>query len=426
MILARSDIVVTETTRQPEFPAGANQTRRQFISRLAAAGFSAPVIASILADGAWAQDAATPVATPQAQVPAIASPFTVTVTPTTPAETLAALGVDPRMNVYGGLNIGTPIELIDTLTVPNELFFIRTHGVSVGLTDSNQYRLQVGGHVSTPLRLTLDDLKAMPQHTYTAFLECSGDSRSYFEPNATGTQWRNTSIGNGEWTGVLLRDVLNQAGVSEGAVDLVSQGGDLAAMQRGLPIETAMAENTMLAMTLNGVPIPAPHGGPVRLFVPGWGGIASTKWLIGLTVLDEPFTGSFNTENYTIIDKDQQKLRPVQVMPVKSIITSPTVGAQVSAGPVTVAGYAWSGNGGIASVDVSPDGGASWEPATITLEAGPLSWVRFKYAWQAKPGQISLASRATDRRVLTQPFTVPWNAGGYQYNAIQRVPVTVS
>ena len=394
--------------------------------RLAAAGFSAPVIAAIVADGAWAQDAATPMATPEPQVPAITSPFTTAVAPTTPAETLTALGVDPRMNVYGGLNIGTPIELIDGLTVPNDLFFIRTHGVSVSLADPSQYHLQVGGHVTTPLSLTLDDLKGMPQHIFTAFLECSGDSRAFFEPKANGTQWRNTSVGNAEWAGVLLRDVLNQAGVRDGAVDIVSQGGDLAEMQRGLPIETAMAADTMLAMTLNGEALPAPHGGPVRLFVPGWGGIASTKWLIGLTVLDQPFTGKFNTESYTIIDKDEQKLRPVQAMPVKSIITSPVVGAQIPAGQTTIAGYAWSGNGGITGVEVSVDGGGTWEAAQITMEAGPLSWVRFAYVWDAVAGQVSLASRATDSRLLTQPFTVPWNAGGYQYNAVQQVPVIVT
>ena len=405
--------------------ASAAETRRRFVQRLAAAGFSVPIISSILAEGSWAQDAATPAASPVAQVPPIESPFVVTVQPSTPAETLAALGKDPRMTVYGGLNIGTPIEVIDGLTVPNELFFVRTHGASVAIGDAAPYRLQVGGHVSTPLTLTLDDLKSMPQQTYTAFLECSGDSRAFFSPFANGSQWRNTSIGNAEWSGVRLRDVLNQVGVKDGAVDVVSQGGDFPEMQRGLPIETAMAADPLLALTMNGEELLAPHGGPVRLFVPGWGGIASTKWLIGLTVLDQPFTGSFNSENYVIIDKDERKLRTVQEMPVKSIITTPVGGAQLTAGQNMLAGYAWSGNGGITGVEVSTNGGSSWAPAQITQEAGPLSWVRYEFGWEAQPGQARLASRATDSRSLTQPYEVDWNASGYQYNAIQDVPVTV-
>ena len=409
----------------PEGMAETGPTRRQFIQRLAAAGFSVPVISAILAEGTWAQDLGTPAATPVAEIPVIESPFTVDVVPGDPAETLAALGKDPRMNIYGGLNIGTPIEFVDTLHVPTELFFVRTHGASVTVAP-DQYRLQIGGHVDMPVMLTLDDLRAMPQHTYSAFLECSGDGRGFFHPVTSGTQWRNTSVGNAEWSGVLLRDVLNQAGVRPGAVDVVSQGGDIPEMQRGLPMATAMAENTMLVMTMNGEELPAPHGGPVRLFVPGWGGIASTKWLIGLTVLDQPFTGEFNTEKYVFVDQDGQKTAAVREMHVKSIITTPVGGTGLSAGTNTLAGYAWSGDGGITAVEVTTDGGATWVPAPITMEGGPLSWVRFEYSWEAAPGQISLASRATDSRSLTQPFEPAWNASGYQYNAIQWLYLTVS
>ena len=394
-------------------------TRRRLIARLAAASFSAPAIAAIVADGAWAQDA-----TPAAE--AFASPFTTIPPSDDPAKSLASIGVDQPLVPKGGFNFGTPPDLVTGFDVANGAFFIRTHGPSAALDDPSRYSLQVRGHVDNPLTLTLDDLKAMPQRTFQAFLECSGNGRGFFTPAVKGGQWRNDAIGNAEWSGVPLHEVLVKAGVQDGAVDVVSQGGDFAEMQRGLPIDMAMGENTILVLQMNGEDLPAPHGGPVRLFVPGWGGIASTKWLIGLTVLDQPFQGSFNVENYIVIDAHGVTLRPVRAMPVSSAIWTPAVGAALPAGSVPVTGYAWSGLGGIAKVEVSTDNGLNWTEADVTQQEGQLSWARFAYAWDASPGVTALLTRATDDRGATQPGEAQWNQLGYQYNAIQRVPVTVT
>ncbi len=394
-------------------------TRRQLMARLAAAGFSAPVIASILADGTWAQDA-----TPTAQ--ALSSPFTTIPPSDDPAKSLASIGIDQPLIPRGGFNFGTPPDLVTGDNVSNGAFFIRTHGPSAQLDDLSKYSLTVAGHVDSPLTLTLDDLKAMPQRTYQAFLECSGNGRGFFLPAVKGGQWRNDAIGNAEWTGVPLHEVLVKAGVKDGAVDVVSQGGDFPEMQRGLPIDVAMGADTILALQMNGEDLPAPHGGPVRLFVPGWGGIASTKWLIGLTVLDQPFQGDFNVKNYIVIDELGTTLRPVRQMPVSSAIWTPAIGATLKAGQVPVTGYAWSGLGGIAKVEVSTDNGLSWNEATITDDGGELAWSRFEYSWDAAPGSVGLVSRATDDRGTTQPGEAQWNQLGYQYNATQRVPVMVS
>jgi len=197
-------------------------------------------------------------------------------------------------------------------------------------------------------------------------------------------------------------------------------------MERGLPIDVAMGVDTMLALRMNGEDLPAPHGGPVRLFVPGWGGIASTKWLTGLTVLDQPFQGEFNVENYIVIDELGATLRPVRAMPVSSAIWTPAVGAELKAGQVQITGYAWSGLGGIANVEVSTDNGITWNEATITDNGGELAWVRFAYTWEAAPGPAGLLTRATDDRGTTQPGEAQWNQLGYQYNATQRVQVTVT
>src|SRR5215213_442343 len=386
-------------------------SRRRLVARLTAAGLSTSAIAALLASDVFAQDA-PPVPTPE-------------VTPS-PDEILRGIGKDTRLMSYGSTVFGTPLELVDRLTVPNELFFIRSNGpVSFDISPAD-WRLAVTGLVDSPLDLSLDDLQGLPQRTVTAFLECSGDSRSRFVPEAEGTPWGNTAIGNAEWIGTPLAAVLDLAGVQDGAVDVVSQGGDFPEMQRGLPLDKALDPDTLLVWSMNGEALPAPHGGPVRLLVPGWGGIASTKWLVGLEVIDHPFAGHYNSESYVLIDEHEHVLEPVTTMPVKSVIAEPLPNATLPAGQHTIAGYAWSGYGGITKVEVSTDGGATWNEAPITLEAGRLSWVRFDYPWTAIAGPALLRSRAYDERGLTQPDTVPWNAKGYLMNAVFEVPVIVT
>jgi DMSO/TMAO reductase YedYZ molybdopterin-dependent catalytic subunit len=400
-------------------------SRRALIGRLAAAGFAAPVIASILADDAWAQGA-TPAAGATPEVGTFTSPFTIIPPSDDPAKSLASIGVDQPLIAHGGFNFGTPPALVTDFDVANGAFFIRSHGPSAKLDDPSKYSLQVVGHVDKPLTLRLDDLKGMPQRTFQAFLECSGNGRGLFLPAVKGGQWRNDAVANAEWSGVSLNDVLTEAGVKDGAIDVVSQGGDFPQMQRGLPIGTAMSGDVILALKMNGEDLPAPHGGPVRLFVPGWGGVASTKWLIGLTVLDHAFQGDFNVKQYIVINEQGAVVRPVREMPVSSAIWSPGYDAQVKAGPVTIVGYAWSGLGAITNVAVSTDNGLNWNDAKIAQSSGEHSWARFEYAWDAKPGPTGLLSRATDDRGTSQPFQAQWNQLGYQYNAVQRVMIDVA
>lgn len=386
----------------------AELSRRQLIARLVAAGFSAGAIVSIVTSPAsvLAQDA-TPEATPTAE------------------EILRSIGKSPDLIQYGSTTFGTPEGAVDGLYTPNELFFIRSNGpVSVDIA-SDEWRLTVKGLVETPIELTFEELQGLPRRTLSAFLECSGNSRSRFTPEAEGTQWGNTAIGNAEWVGTPLAAVLELAGVQEGAVDVVAQGGDFPEMQRGLPLDKALDQDTLLVWQMNGEPLPASNGGPVRLLVPGWGGIASTKWITGLEVIDHAFDGHYNVESYVIIDDGTYVVRPVTTMPVKSIITSPSPEAEVAPGEQVIAGYAWSGYGAISRVEVSTDGGITWDDAVITLEAGRHSWVRFERPWDASAGNALLVSRAYDDRGLTQPKTVPWNAKGYLMNAVYQVPVSV-
>lgn len=347
-----------------------------------------------------------------------------------PRALLEALEKDTRLVPYGGGNFGMPLELQEQgspgdLVVPTERFFMRSNG-PVPVIDPQTWTLMITGHVEHPLSLSLADLQAMPQRTLTAFLECAGNGRTRFDPIPEGTPWRNDACGTAVWEGVSLADVLAQAGLRPGAVDLVAQGGDFPEMQRGLPLNVATHPDVMLVWEMNGQPLPAPNGGPVRLLVPTWSGIASTKWVVGIDVIDHPFAGHYNSESYVFIDEDDLVLGPVREVTPKSIIAAPAPDAALTAGSQQISGFAWSGYAGIATVEVSTDDGETWQEAEIVEEAGPTSWVRYVYAWDAPAGDAVLASRAVDQRGLTQPLTDDWNAKGYLMNQVQRVPVTVS
>jgi DMSO/TMAO reductase YedYZ molybdopterin-dependent catalytic subunit len=301
---------------------------------------------------------------------------------------------------------------------------VRSNGPTPEI-DPTSWRLSVDGNVERRLSLSLDDVKALPYRTLTSFLECAGNSRSRLEPPAEGTKWKNDAAGTAVWGGTSLRNVLEAAGVKADTVDLISQGGDMPGMQRGLPIQVAFDPNTMLVWEMSGAPLPVPHGGPVRLLVPRWAGIASTKWLIGLTASEKPFAGFWNLDNYTLITASGEHVLPVREVPVKSIISRPTTGETIDAGEHLVTGYAWSGYGAIAKVEISSDSGQTWNDAEIVEEAGPLAWVRFAYKWIASPGAARLRSRATDERGLVQPEKPLWNAKGYLNNSIYEIELTV-
>ncbi len=343
-----------------------------------------------------------------------------------PEDVLVALGKDLHLIPYGGGNFGMPLELMEPdgeLIVPTERFFVRSNG-PVPTIAPETWSMTVTGRVDRPLHLRLGDLQSLPQRTLTAFLECAGNGRTRFAPVPDGTPWGNDAAGNAVWEGVPLAAVLDLTGIHDGAVDVVSQGGDFPEMQRALPLTVARDPDTLLVLRMNGQPLPVAHGGPVRLLVPGWAGIASTKWLAGLHMLDHAFNGYWNSDNYIFWGADGTPLRPVREMAVKSVISTPLHGSDIEVGSTAIAGYAWSGFGAVDRVEVSVDGGDSWQPADLE-RAGRHSWVRFHYSWQATLGQHRLMARATDERRLRQPAVAAWNGKGYGQNGIHRVEVIV-
>ncbi len=334
--------------------------------------------------------------------------------------------------------LATPLEAFDRLLTPNDLFFIRSHLTTPAMDPTR--RVTVGGLVSTPLELTVKALGAFPQVTVTAVLQCAGNGRALFKPRMPGVQWVYGAMGQATWTGVRLGDVLAKAGVKPGAAHVHLKGADAPPRPqtppffRSIPLEKALPD-TLLCTRMNGEPLPLEHGGPVRVVVPGWAGDHWLKWLTHIELAADELDTFFVKTGYRVPSEPvapgaavpPEKMIPVTVMPVKSVIARPLEGATVKRGPLEVVGVAFSGFAGIAKVEVSADGGATWLPASLEGEAGMGRWQVFRAKVKAESaGELTLLSRATDAKGNVQPQEAAWNPAGYHWNAWHRVPVKVA
>jgi DMSO/TMAO reductase YedYZ molybdopterin-dependent catalytic subunit len=328
-------------------------------------------------------------------------------------------------------NAESPAAALAHAVTPTAAVYLRTN---FGLPAPPAH-LEVGGAVERPLRLAWDELRAMPQRTVVATMECAGNDRVALRPLPEGEPWQGGAVSTTEWTGVPLADLLARAGLRADAVEVVAAGADAGpradadapgpvTFARGLPRADALAADTLVALAMNGAPLPPAHGAPARLVVPGWYGMASVKWLARLDALAEPYGGYFQRRRYVYDDADG--VRPVSRMRVKSAIVAPADGARVPRGRVTVWGWAWSGGGAVAEVAVAHAGGGAWAPARLEPPASPHAWTR----WEADlrldaPGRYVLRSRARDAAGAVQPEVPPWNRLGYGNNAVRSVVVDV-
>jgi sulfite oxidase len=332
-----------------------------------------------------------------------------------------------------------PVALLDSWITPIEHFYVRSHLPAPGGVDASTWTLVVEGEVTTQTTLTLDELKKMPSATVTATLECAGNGRAFFDPPVAGIQWARGAVGTARWTGVRMADVLKRAGVKTSGRFVVMNGADrpLGTMPdfiRQVPIDKAMHADTLLAYEMNGQPLPALHGFPLRAIVPGWEGAYAVKWLNNLRVLDKEFDGFWVATGYRYPTRriapgatvDPKDMAPLTGLVVKSLITRPLEGAVVAPGKVDVAGFAWAGETDIKSVDVSPDSGATWQPARLVGEQAKYAWRRFESSFDAtKPESYLVLARATDANGRTQPVTPAWNPSGYLWNAPDAVRIEV-
>jgi DMSO/TMAO reductase YedYZ molybdopterin-dependent catalytic subunit len=323
-----------------------------------------------------------------------------------------------------GLNFSAPLDRVVGTVVPTDEFFVRSNNPPPTIAPDD-WEMRIDGLVRTPLTIRLADLKKRTAHTLEVWLECAGNGRTHFDPPADGNQWNDFAVSNATFTGVPLSGLLEEAGLQPGAVEVVATGADNE-FQRGLPVDVARLPEVLLAWEMNGQPIPSVNGGPVRMVVPRWAGIASVKWPIRLEVVDQPFRGYYNAERYIFVDAEGRTLRTVRELPVKSIIAAPADGASVKRERQKIFGFAWSGHGEVARVDVSTDGGRSWSAARLTRGRGPLAWTRWELDWTpATAGSTRILSRATDGAGNVQPDQAVWNKFGYEMNAIPSREVVV-
>jgi DMSO/TMAO reductase YedYZ molybdopterin-dependent catalytic subunit len=336
-------------------------------------------------------------------------------------------GKDARMLIHSAapINLEAPLALLADAITPYERFFMRNNSVIPTIAPA-EWRLTIDGRVEHPYTLTYTELRQLPATRVVAFLECYGNGRQRFAEQgqpAEGLAWRHGAIGNAEWTGVPVAQLLERAGVQHGAVQVECRAGGDHEFVRGVEV-AKLLDDAILAYTMNGQDLPIAHGGPVRLIVPGWGGINWVKWIVGMTVLNRESRSSYNQQSYVLIDQEGRVQGKAREVRVKSMIADPRPVRALAAGQHQVRGMAWSPHG-VAHVEVSADGGAHWRPATLLDDLGPCSWRQFIWHWEAAAGEHLLASRATDLAGNIQPADVPFNQKGYLMNAIETVPVSV-
>ena len=348
------------------------------------------------------------------------------------------------------INAETPLTFLDNVITSNTHHFIRNNGLvpeRARSQDANGWRLTVDGEVEHPLELTLDQLKSRyPNRREALVLECGGNGRAGFYPPASGNQWTLGAVGCALYTGVCLRDVLEDAGLKSTAVYLAYYGedthlsgdSDIAVISRGVPIAKALDEHTLLAWAMNGEPLPAQHGFPLRLVASGFPASVSGKWLRRLWVRDRVHDGpkmtgySYRVPKHPVspgTEVPEADMVIIEAMPVKSVITHPATGINHVAGtPLSFRGHAWCGEGPVEAMHLSVDFGATWVPALLAEPRNPFAWQR----WEASvsfpmPGHYEVWARATDHQFRMQPMIAPgWNPRGYLNNAMHRIAISVT
>ncbi len=320
-------------------------------------------------------------------------------------------------------NSEIPLQGLRAGLTPLPLFFNRNNFPLPPEIEPEAYKLKLDGLVARPLEIGLAELKSLPSQKLVSVLECTGNSRSRFGakgPEAEGVPWGEGAIANAEWQGVPCRLLFEKAGVLPEALQAECQGAGLV---RGVEV-TKLLQDSLLAYQMNGEAIPHLHGGPVRLVVPGWGGINWVKWISGMTFLDHESPSSFNQDSYVLWDEEGKARGKARVMPLKSVLTQPAEGESLKAGEIEIAGLAWSPGIALAKVEISLDGGKSWQEASFEGEdQGPYAWRAFRTILHLELGSHQLTCRATDTQGNAQPPEVAWNRKGYLMNAWHRVQV---
>ena len=348
------------------------------------------------------------------------------------------------------INAETPAHLLDDAVTPAERMFVRNNGIPPDTRDIDplDWTLELAGEACVrPTQLTLRELKERFEHvTLQLQVECGGNGRSEFHPPARGNQWTTGAVACPQWTGVRLRDVLDDCGVTDEAVYVAYEAADKhlsgdptkQPISRGVPMIKALEAETLIAWAMNGDPLPPLHGYPLRLVAGGWPGSVSGKWLTRILVRDRVHDGpKMGGQSYrvpcdpvapgaTVADED---MCIIESMPVKSLITHPRSGDHHERGePIAVRGHAWAGDLAVAQVDTSVDFGATWQVADLEPAVNRLAWQHWSTSITIPgSGYYEIWARAVDETGRSQPVVLPgWNPRGYLNNACHRIALAVT
>jgi DMSO/TMAO reductase YedYZ molybdopterin-dependent catalytic subunit len=340
-------------------------------------------------------------------------------------------------------NYETPTSLFREAYTPNDAFYVRWHSPvpDMALAD---WRLRIGGPAAQNQReYGYDEIvRRFKRAEVTAVNQCSGNRRGLFSPHVPGVQWGYGAMGNAVWGGVRLKDVLEDAGIAPGAVEVVANGADAPPLSgpdfvKSLPVWKALDPDTLLAFEMNGQPLPAWNGFPARIVAPGWTATYWIKAVTDLTVTDKAFDGFWMKTAYRVPkgmfgpsgfeSQDTEQNSPITSIKVNSLIVDPAPGAVLPAGKrVTVMGIAWDGGSGVRRVEVSVDGGANWRDAKLGRDLGRYSWRQWHYQFKPQAGTVAVLARAFAADGATQPEQLVHNPAGYHHNVVQRVEYHVA
>ena len=328
-------------------------------------------------------------------------------------------------------NLEMPFNSLDGWITPNDQFYVRSH-FPVPPIDLQTWRLRIEGAVDQAREYSHVDLVARPLTTIPATMECAGNSRVFLQPKVKGVQWEMGAIGHAEWTGIWLGELLREAGCAAHACEVILEGADSGAIAepprpagklhyaRSLSLGKAL-DGVLLALQMNGEALTPAHGFPLRAIVPGWYGMAAIKWLQRIIVTTEAFSGYYQTVDYAYWQQSESgpTLVPITEMQVKAAISRPALGEAIPSGSTyRVRGAAWTADAEITRVEISCDGGASWNETSLGEKASRNSWRLWHYDWTvpAMRGTRTLFARATDSRGRSQPMERDQDRGGYMIN----------
>jgi DMSO/TMAO reductase YedYZ molybdopterin-dependent catalytic subunit len=338
------------------------------------------------------------------------------------------------------LNLEMPFGNLEGFLTPTESFYVRTH-FPIPSIDRDAWWLHVEGAVEKPFAINYEELMTLKSVTTPVTLECAGNNRNFLEPKVKGVQWGLGAVGTAEWTGVPLSNLLDRAGVKANASEVILEGRDCGVLDdpksppgeltfaRSVPLPKARRD-VVLAYKMNGEDLPPENGFPVRAIVPGWYAMASIKWLQRVIVTDQTFTGYYQTLDYAYWKRREQIAgrTPLAELQVKAQIAKPSQGETVPVNSsVRVHGAAWTSDAEITKVELSTDGGATWQEAKLLGQPKPNAWRFWEFNWQtpAAPGKQILIARATDSLGRTQPIQRDPDRGTYMINHLLPIEVEV-